>query len=149
MIHEKQPGKGGTTLQLSFYLDGAHTRESMSACGDWFADTLAGERKAEAASVSASASATSSTTPTFLHGPEIREICGRFNKLSRPAVTAVDKWCRAYSQVGGPPASRCTQLQQSGVRLWYKNGVFFCKDFEGGCPCREFKQGERASKRSD
>ncbi len=30
--------------QLAFYLDGAHTQESMSACGHWFADSLLAEQ---------------------------------------------------------------------------------------------------------
>ena len=29
--------------QLAFYLDGAHTKESMAACGHWFADSLLAE----------------------------------------------------------------------------------------------------------
>ena len=29
---------------LAFYLDGAHTQESMSACGHWFADSLLAEQ---------------------------------------------------------------------------------------------------------
>jgi len=52
VVREGQPGKSSASSQLSFYLDGAHTRESMSACGVWFADTLLAERKAETASTS-------------------------------------------------------------------------------------------------
>ena len=31
--------KGEEDVRLTFYLDGAHTEESMATCGTWFADT--------------------------------------------------------------------------------------------------------------
>ena len=37
---------------LAFYLDGAHTQESMSACGHWFADSLLAESAPRAESLS-------------------------------------------------------------------------------------------------
>lgn len=40
--------EGGTQpnglAELAFYLDGAHTQESMSACAHWFADSLTAEQ---------------------------------------------------------------------------------------------------------
>ena len=32
---------GEQPVRLTFYLDGAHTEESMATCGTWFADTVA------------------------------------------------------------------------------------------------------------
>ena len=34
---------GGRPSQLAFYLDGAHTQESMAACGEWFAAAVLAE----------------------------------------------------------------------------------------------------------
>ena len=34
---------GGKPSQLAFYLDGAHTQESMAACGEWFAAAVLAE----------------------------------------------------------------------------------------------------------
>ena len=35
------PGSRAPPPRLSFYLDGAHTEESMATCADWFADAVA------------------------------------------------------------------------------------------------------------
>ena len=44
--------EGGTRADglahLAFYLDGAHTQESMAACGHWFADAMLAEQTLEA-----------------------------------------------------------------------------------------------------
>ena len=34
---------GSSPSQLAFYLDGAHTQESMAACGEWFAAAILAE----------------------------------------------------------------------------------------------------------
>ena len=52
---------GEQPVRLTFYLDGAHTEESMATCGTWFADTVATPNTATG-QPSASASVPSCTT---------------------------------------------------------------------------------------
>lgn len=39
---DPNPSSNAPLPRLSFYLDGAHTEESMATCADWFADAVAG-----------------------------------------------------------------------------------------------------------
>ena len=39
---DPNPSSNAPPPRLSFYLDGAHTEESMATCADWFADAVAG-----------------------------------------------------------------------------------------------------------
>ncbi len=41
---------GEQPVRLTFYLDGAHTEESMATCGTWFADTVAASGSSEGVS---------------------------------------------------------------------------------------------------
>lgn len=38
--------EGEEPVRLTFYLDGAHTEESMATCATWFADTVSGAEQA-------------------------------------------------------------------------------------------------------
>lgn len=53
--------QGEQPIRLTFYLDGAHTEESMATCGTWFADTVAAS-DSPAEQASATAPFPSSTT---------------------------------------------------------------------------------------
>lgn len=51
------PAPSARLPRLSFFLDGAHTAESMATCAHWFADATAAEEEATAAGAGASSGA--------------------------------------------------------------------------------------------
>ncbi|KAL4858122.1 Folylpolyglutamate synthase [Chlorella vulgaris] len=53
--HQGQEAESEALPRLSFYLDGAHTAESMATCAHWFADAVGGPQQPAAAAGSAQA----------------------------------------------------------------------------------------------